>query len=48
MDNLTDYEKIEYIHFAIQESMNGNADELQTALLLLELLREKAMTKRPR
>jgi len=41
MDNLTDYEKIEYIHCAIQEAMNGNVDELMQAIEFVEDLREK-------
>jgi hypothetical protein len=37
---MNDYKKIEWIHFAIQEALNGNADELTEALSLLEDIRE--------
>ena len=30
---------IEFVHSAIQEAMNGNMDELMTALHVLELMR---------
>ncbi len=33
-------EGLEFVHFAIQEAMNGNAGELMTALEILELMRE--------
>lgn len=33
-------EALEFVHFAIQEAMNGNDGELMTALVLLELMRE--------
>jgi hypothetical protein len=42
MENLTDYQKLEWIHFAIQEALNGNTDELYKALELVEDLRETA------
>lgn len=32
---------LEFVHFAIQEAMNGNQDELMTALEVLELMREE-------
>jgi hypothetical protein len=32
---------LEFVHFAIQEAMNGNTDELMTALEVLELMREE-------
>ena len=32
---------IEFVHCAIQEAMNGNMDELMTALEILELMREE-------
>ena len=41
MENLNDYQKLEWIHFAIQEALNGNIGELEQALELLEELREK-------
>jgi hypothetical protein len=34
-------EGLEFVHFAIQEAMNGNMDELMTALHVLELMREE-------
>jgi len=37
---MDDYEKLEWIHFAIQEAQNGNLEELETALELVEELRE--------
>jgi hypothetical protein len=33
-------EGLEFVHFAIQEAMNGNMGELMTALQVLELMRE--------
>lgn len=32
---------LEFVHFAIQEALNGNMDELMTALEVLELMREE-------
>jgi hypothetical protein len=32
---------LEFVHCAIQEAMNGNMDELMTALEVLELMREE-------
>ena len=32
---------LEFVHFAIQEAMNGNMGELMTALEVLELMREE-------
>ena len=37
---MNDYQKIEWIHFAIQEALNGNMDELTEAIKLLEDIRE--------
>ena len=34
-------ESLEFIHFAMQEAQSGNPDELDTALELLELIREQ-------
>ena len=36
----TPYHKLEWIHFAIQEAKNGNIEELNRALPLVEDLRE--------
>jgi len=36
-----DYEMLEWIHFAIQEAIDGNTEELPVALDLVETLREK-------
>jgi hypothetical protein len=38
---MTEYEKLEWIHYAIQEAVNGNTSELEKALGLLEDIREK-------
>jgi hypothetical protein len=32
---------LEFVHCAIQEALNGNMDELMTALEVLELMREE-------
>jgi len=40
MQDLTDYQKLDWISFAIQEAMNGNLFELDTALFLVEDLRD--------
>ena len=42
MENLTDYQKLDWISFAIQEALNGNMGELEQALELVEYLRDKA------
>lgn len=39
---MTDYEKLDWISFAIQEAMNNNNGELMQALELVEELREAA------
>lgn len=36
-------EALEFVHFAILESMDGNLGELETALLIVELMREGEM-----
>ena len=41
MKHLTDYQKLDWISFAIQEAMNGNYDELEQALEIVEKLREE-------
>lgn len=38
---MNDYEKLDWISFAIQEAMNGNPNELDKALELVEELREE-------
>ena len=43
---MNDYEKLEWIHFAIQEAQNGNLEELDQALELVEDIREKHMPTR--
>ena len=43
---MNDYEKLEWIHFAIQEAQNGNLGELDQALELVEDIREKHMPTR--
>tara|TARA_R100001443_G_C3309017_1_gene167246 strand:+ start:322 stop:459 length:138 start_codon:yes stop_codon:yes gene_type:complete len=37
---MNDYEKLEWLHFAIQESIKGNHGELKNALEVVESLRE--------
>ena len=34
------YEKLEWIHCAIQEALNGNLEELKQALEMIEDMRE--------
>lgn len=41
MDSLNDYQKLAWVSFAIQEALNGNDDELEQALELVESLRDK-------
>jgi len=38
---MNEYEKLEAIHCAIQESLNGNNTDLEIALSLVEEIREK-------
>ena len=45
MEHLNSYQKLDWISFAIQEAMNGNSGELDTALLLVEQLRENETNK---
>ena len=37
---MNNYNKIEWIHYAIQEAINGNIEELTQALEFLEDVRE--------
>ena len=37
---MTNYEKLEWLHFAIQEAIDGNTGELPSALDIVEQLRE--------
>jgi hypothetical protein len=37
---MNDYEKLEWLVFAIQEAINGNNGELENALEIIEILRE--------
>ncbi len=39
-ENYSDYNKLEWVHFAIQEAINGNPEELNKALELIEDIRE--------
>jgi hypothetical protein len=41
MKSLNDYQKLDWISFAIQEAINGNNGELMQALELVEDLRDK-------
>ena len=45
MGELKTLGKLEYIHFAIQESINGNHDELENALKIVEDIREPYLKK---
>jgi len=38
---LTNYELLDFVSFAIQEAMNGNTEELDSALWIVESLREE-------
>ena len=40
MRELNEYQKLDWISFAIQEAMNGNPNELDQALELVEELRD--------
>ena len=42
MENLNDYQKLNWISFAIQEAKLGNDGELDQALELVEELKEAA------
>ena len=37
---MSEYEKLEWLHFAISEAINGNIGELPNALDIVEQLRE--------
>ena len=39
---LTNYELLDFVSFAIQEAMNGNTEELDSALWIVESLREES------
>ena len=41
---MNNYKKLEWIHFAIQEAMNGNVEELNQAIKFVEDLRENYLT----
>lgn len=41
MEELNEYQKLNWISFAIQEALNGNINELEQALELVEDLREE-------
>ena len=40
MKELNEYQKLDWISFAIQEAMNGNLNELEQALEFVEELRD--------
>lgn len=40
MENLSEYQKLDWVSFAIQEAINGNSGELEKALELVEDLRD--------
>ncbi len=37
---IDEYEKLEWLHFAVSEAINGNIGELSDALAIIEELRE--------
>lgn len=39
--DLNEYQKLDWISFAIQEALNGNSNELEQALELVEQLRDE-------
>jgi hypothetical protein len=41
MENSLDYQRLDWIHFAIQEALNNNLGELEQALELVEYLRDR-------
>lgn len=40
--DMTDTEMLDFVSFAIQEAMNGNLGELDSALWIVETLREES------
>jgi len=44
--NKDTYEKLELVHWAIQEALNGNINELSDALEIVEQLREPYLKKK--
>lgn len=40
-DSISEYQKLDWICFAIQEALNGNNGELEQALALAEEMRDK-------
>ena len=40
--DLTKYEMLDFVSFAIQEAMSGNLEELDSALWIIETLRDGA------
>ena len=40
--DMTDTELLDFVSFAIQEAMNGNLGELDSALWIIETLREES------
>ena len=43
--DMNTYEKLEWLHCAIQEALNGNLEELQQALEMVEDMREPYLFK---
>ena len=41
---MNDYQKLDWVSFAMQEAINGNPHELEQALEFIEELREKELT----
>tara|TARA_R100001443_G_scaffold1091_1_gene4250 strand:+ start:6422 stop:6571 length:150 start_codon:yes stop_codon:yes gene_type:complete len=42
---MNEYNKIEWLHFAISEAINGNIGELSNALEIVEQLRESHLDR---
>ena len=40
MEDLSDYQKLDFLNRAIQKAMDGNTEELEQALDIVESLRE--------
>jgi hypothetical protein len=44
--DLNEYQKLDWISFAIQEALNGNSNELEQALEIVEQLRDEIVIVR--
>ena len=43
---MNEYEKLEWLHFAVAEAINGNIEELSNALKIIEELRESYLIEK--